>query len=113
MMISCGDDEECMPGTFEENIVGTWTTPAIGAADAGTVTFSSDGTGVGTDNGAFYSELNDVGSGNFTWSYDPALTSENLIISWDNGLTADMSVLNFTCDVVDINFFLDFTIERQ
>ena len=111
---SCGDDETCDAGTFESNIIGTWDTPAIASSVAGTVTFNADGTGVGTEDGLFYSELNGEGSGNFDWSYNTA--DDNMTIDWNfsNGaLGVDMAVVSFDCDNTTFNFVLDFTIERQ
>lgn len=111
--ISCGDDD-CIPGTFEENIIGSWNTPSVGASEAGTVTFNVNGTGVSSENGVFYSELSGEGSGDFDWSYDA--NSELLSIDWNfsnGGLGLEYDVLGFDCDNTMFNFFLNFSIERQ
>lgn len=112
-LLSCGG-EDCEPGTFDSNIVGTWDTPALGAAEAGTVTFNADGTGVGSDDGLFYSELNGEGSGAFDWSYNMA--DETMAVDWrftNGSLGVEYTVVSFDCDDTTFEFILNFTIERQ
>ncbi len=115
MFVACGDDDACELGTFDENIVGTWDTPAIGDSEAGTVTFNADGTGVGSDNGLFYAELNGAGSGDFDWTYDA--TENAMTIGWNFGgtgsLEVDMGVVEYDCDETTLNFILDVTMTRR
>ncbi len=109
--ISCGED--CVAPGFEENIIGTWDSPDIGEAQAGTVTFRADGTGTGSEDGVFWAELNDEGSGDFTWTYNEADQTINLDYDFMNGgLDFDMDIVSFDCDNTTLSFFLNFTLER-
>lgn len=108
---ACGDD--CDPGEFGQNLVGIWDTPRIGESEEGTVSFSGDGTGTTSANSVFSAEINGVTLRDFTWNYDSS--AEELNISWtatSGSLSAAYSVIEYSCDDITLNFFLNFTITR-
>lgn len=112
IMSSCGED--CDKTTFDEIIIGTWNTTKIGDAEAGKVTFNSDGTGSSTENSLFSAGLNGETSDDFTWSYDDS--TMDMSVKWEFGSTGSLGVeyevRTFDCEEVTMNYFLNFTISK-
>lgn len=93
-LVSCNDDPISMSLTLDEMIEGKWvvSNPIGIAIENDQVTFSPDGSGIGTSKGSFYEETMNSTSYFFTWqtsSFDTVL-----IVKFENGVERTFPILS-------------------
>lgn len=107
MMVSCGDSCDML----DENIIGTWSAPLLGA---GTFTFNEDGTVVDADDLLLAGSVSGMSLDMKTWR---TVGDEMLIVRASDGaqfLEAELNVTSFDCDVIElVQTMVPFTFNRQ
>ena len=102
LFFSCNND--CLDSSFSDIIVDQWEieNPIGLTIDEDMVTFNQDGTGIGTDNGSFFTSSLQGSSKEFSWTIDE--NQEELSLIYTNGISEVYAVTFLDCREVHLDF---------